>query len=239
MKVETFFTPDSAKDDALRGRTVAVIDILRATTTMVTAMANGCREILPQASMDQAVQLKGRLGRSGVLLGGERGGKKIPGFDLGNSPLEYTPEVVKGKSIIFTTTNGTRALVRTKVGVSGCVVSLLNVTAAANLMARAGRNAAVLCAGREGRFSQEDSVCAGLLIQRMAQALAPEPLNLDDASRAAVLLAEKHGAELVNMLKNTDHGWYLTAIGFTADLEYCGQLDKYQVVPEYKDGRVA
>ena len=121
MKIDVYILPETAGDDQLRGRVAAVIDILRASTTIAAALAAGCKEILPQGSMEDAARLKLRLDNDDVLMGGEKGGIKVPGYDLGNSPLEYTPETVGGKTVVLTTTNGSRTMVKT----DKCLISTI------------------------------------------------------------------------------------------------------------------
>ena len=237
MKINVYVTIDSLKEDLLRGKAAVIIDVLRASSTIATALANGCKEVMPQAGMEQAAQLKQRLTKGSVILGGERGGKKIPGYDLGNSPLEYTPQVVQGKTIIFSTTNGSRAMVKSRAGKRSVVVSFLNMTSSARWLAQQGLDTAVLCSGREGQFSLEDTVCAGMFIRKV-QEVVPGALELNDAARMAVMLYERHAADILAMLQSSDHGRYLISIGFAEDITYCAQVDCYDTVLEYGEGRV-
>jgi 2-phosphosulfolactate phosphatase len=236
VKLDVCVTVDALKEDLIRGKVTATIDVLRASSTIAVALANGCKEVMPQAGMEQAAQLKQRLTK-GSVMGGERGGKKIPGYDLGNSPLEYVPDIVQGKTIIFSTTNGSRAMVKSKAGKRSLVVSFLNITSSARWMAQADQDLMVLCSGREGQFSLEDTVCAGMLIKKI-QTFASVAWELNDAARTAVLLYEHHSQDILGMLKSSDHGRYLVSIGFEKDIDYCAQVDLYDEVLEYSDGRV-
>src|SRR5688572_25556818 len=127
MKVDVYFAPTELTDRSLAGTVVAVVDVLRATSTIVEAIANGARAILPAADMDDALRLAQTIGRSEVLMCGERGARKIEGFDLGNSPLEFTSEVVADKLVVMTTTNGTRALIAGQTADRCIVAGFLNL----------------------------------------------------------------------------------------------------------------
>ncbi|MGH7129733.1 MAG: 2-phosphosulfolactate phosphatase, partial [Planctomycetaceae bacterium] len=169
--------------------------MLRATTTMLQAMVNGAREILPVASVEEAVRRKDGLGRrDDLLLCGERASSPIPGFDLGNSPLEFTPERVRGRTLVMTTTNGTPALLAASAGSTCYVACLRNAAAAAAAVAKIGADAVLLCAGRHGRFAIEDAACAGLLARRIGK--AADDVRMNDGSRAAMLVAQRWGNSL-------------------------------------------
>lgn len=237
MKIEVFITPDQVKAKDLKGKNAAVIDVLRASSSIVTAFAHGCREVLPQAGMEEAARLKQRLDRSQLLMAGERGGRKIAGYDLGNSPREYTAERVKGASIILTTTNGTKAMAKTGPCRDSLVVCFLNLSAAGRYLAGQGQDTVILCSGREDQFSLEDTVCAGMLTDQISRS-RPEPPDLNDAARAARETYRHYAGSLSRMLEESDHGRYLASIGFAEDLAYCSQVDIYDEILVIRDGRV-
>jgi phosphosulfolactate phosphohydrolase-like enzyme len=174
-RIDVAVTPASVQA-GLRGIAVVVIDVLRATTTVVRALENGASAIIPCLEPDDAIAVRARIGRDRVLLGGERGNTRISGFDLDNSPASYGPDVVDGKTIAFTTTNGTRALQR--VGHAGATAvfcgALTNRGAVvAALLASDAREALLVCAGHEGEFSLEDYICAGAIVNGVMHA-APQ-----------------------------------------------------------------
>ncbi|HEU5322572.1 MAG TPA: 2-phosphosulfolactate phosphatase, partial [Methylomirabilota bacterium] len=171
-------TPDALAAGAARAATVLVVDVLRASTTILTALANGCAGVVPVADAEEA--RRRAAAEPGALVAGERRGEPLAGFDLGNSPLEFTAERVGGRTVIFTTSNGTRALLRARDAPAVGVAALVNVSAAAAWARAEGRDVLVLCAGERGARSLEDLVCAGLLVERVAAA-APAAVLADAA----------------------------------------------------------
>jgi 2-phosphosulfolactate phosphatase len=226
----------------------AVIDTLRATTTIVTALANGAREVRPCTTVTEARRSASSGDSTPFLLGGERKGLRIPGFHLGNSPLEYLdPDTISGRAIYFTTTNGTPALRRAYKGSSRPVylAALVNLSAVAAAITRAAvKNALkrifLICAGREGEPAQEDLYCAGLLTQSLRPefARAGIPAELSDAAISAADYAGINRGKPLAVLTGSEHGRYLLDIGFAADLEFASQIDKYDIVPFYDGKRV-
>src|SRR5207253_757576 len=160
MKIDVYFTPLGLGAGDLGGRGIVVIDVLRATTTIVTALANGAKAVIPAATSEEAVRLASHLEKDGVLLAGERRSVKIDGFALGNSPREMTPAAVAGKTIVLATTNGTPALVAAQGGEPVLVGAPANFRAlgehARRLLATRG-DLVIICAGREKQFAIEDA----------------------------------------------------------------------------------
>lgn len=238
-----------------------VFDVLRATTTITTALANGCQRIIPVAQVEQARELAAK--HPTALLGGERGAVKLPGFALGNSPLEYTSQRVAGKNIILTTTNGTGAIVQAArqapVVLIGC---LLNARAVAKRLVHYNQ-VLLLCAGTRGQFSLEDSLAAGWVIKelltlkggedysgrRLAAMSNPEQpvyqaeqpiyrphhdkVILDDSAVAAYRLALYYQQHTLDALYDSLHGQKLAQMGLHNDLNYCAQINITNVVPYY------
>ncbi|MGH7311943.1 MAG: 2-phosphosulfolactate phosphatase, partial [Candidatus Rokuibacteriota bacterium] len=187
MRVDVVPTAEALPAARVQARTVLVVDVLRASTTMIAALANGCAGVVPAPDADTARRLAGGLARGTCLLAGERRGEPIPGFDLGNSPLEFVAERVAGKTIVLSTSNGTRALLAARGAAAIGVAALVNLWAAAGWAVAGGRDVTVACAGERGRVSLEDLVAAGLLVERMARdepAAAPTP-EAREARRAA------------------------------------------------------
>ncbi|MDT8341540.1 MAG: 2-phosphosulfolactate phosphatase [Longimicrobiales bacterium] len=231
MKVQVLFTiPETAGVD-VAGATVAVVDVLRATSTMVTALARGARAVFPSASTEDALRLAQSLGREDTLLCGERRGLRIQGYDLGNSPLEYTREVVEGRRLIMNTTNGTRAILVMEDADAVLALAFLNLGAVASEV-RERERLICLCAGREDAFALEDAVCAGLLLQRLrAEGVELDP---DDGARAALALAQAHEPNEA-FLASTLAGRALLASELGADLAWCARVDALAVVPVLRD----
>jgi 2-phosphosulfolactate phosphatase len=231
MKADVWFTPGHADDLALRDKTVVAIDILRASTSIVTALHNGAREVIPATTVESAVKISANLAADVTLLGGERNGKMIEGFSLGNSPSDYSEERIKGKSIVFSSTNGSQALAKAKHAQDLFVCGFVNVTAVADVLREKAHDVIVVCAGNDGAFSMEDAVCAGMLLHILTESDDPS-WTLTDGALAALILYKSVGKGISKMLKGTDHGRYLQEIGFGDDLRLCSAVDSLPVVPQ-------
>ncbi len=230
MKIDILFTPSSVDELHLRDKNIVVIDVLRASTTIVTALANGAREVIPVASVESAVKISSNLAGEVVLLGGEQNGKMIEGFNLGNSPQEYTEDVVKNKYIIFNTTNGSQAMVKSKYAKNLVIGCFVNVSKIVEFIKETGGDFTIICAGSNGVFCLEDTVCAGMIIGKLQQDGGPD-LAITDAALAAEMLYKSFGKNILSMLKKTEHGKYLIELGFGDDLKICAGVDVCQVLP--------
>ncbi len=235
MNVELHFTPDQTDELTLRDKTVVVIDVLRATSSIITALGNGAKEIIPVTTVESAMKISGNLFGDVILLGGERHGKMIEGFNLGNSPFDYSEEKVKGKSIIFSSTNGSQAMVKARFAREMTLCAFVNMSRVVEFLAANPRDFIIVCSGTNGMFSMEDSVCAGMLIGRLLERKLE--LSLLDGAQAALLLYKAAGKNLLKMLKTAQHGKYLDEIGFGEDLKYCAQVDAVPILPQL-DGNV-
>jgi 2-phosphosulfolactate phosphatase len=233
VRVEVRFTVPEAGSADLNGATVVVIDVLRATSSMIEALAHGARAIYPTASTEEALRLAQSLGREEILLCGERKGLMIEGYDLGNSPGEFTREAVEGKRLVMNTTNGTAAFLAAEGAERVVAAAFLNLAGVVDFVARAER-LVVLCAGREGLFALEDAVCAGFLVRRL-EASHGQPLDLGDGARAARALCEWADPPDAAFLEETEAGQQLVEAGLGSDLERCSLLDRHRVVPELDD----
>jgi 2-phosphosulfolactate phosphatase len=236
MRVENLFAPGEINEAAVKGKTVAVIDVLRACTTMAYAMARGCERIIPVGGIEAATTLAASLDKNVTLLAGEREGKPIDGFDLGNSPAEYKADVVKGKTIILATTNGTRAITMSQGADRILITSLVNMQAVVDaVVSLDAGDLTVVCAGDQDRFALEDAVCAGMLIDRLLDSVSAE---LSDGAYAARQLYKLKKKSIDELLRSCEHGKYLQDIGFGTDLDICAGVDKLSVIPTVKDGRI-
>lgn len=235
MTVDVFFSPAVVDEASVEGRTAVVIDVIRATSTLVEALANGARAIFPTVSTEEAVKLASSLGREDTLLCGERKGLKVEGFDLGNSPGEFTAGVIEGKQLVMTTTNGTRALVAAEGADRVIAASFMNLSAVAEALAGVP-GLVIVCAGRENRFSLDDALCAGVLIRTLEEG-GEEELILNDAGRVVRDLAFKYTVD-VEFLSSTAAGKALVDVGLDGDLELCASLDRHTLVPEMRERRI-
>ena len=234
MKVEVLLSAVEAEAADVADRAVLVVDVLRATTTIVEALANGARAIYPAPSAEEALKLASSLGRDDMLLCGERKGLMIEGYDLGNSPGEFGRERVGGKRLVMNTTNGTQAFLAVESAPRVLAGSLANLSAVSRAIIEDPRESLlIVCAGREGRLSLDDVLCAGLILQRVAESTG-DVLETNDAARVATSLASsvEPGPEF---LLNTDGGRVLDELGFAADLVLCAEVDRHDLVPVMED----
>lgn len=236
--LETLFIPEEIKNIELAGKLVVMIDVLRASSTIVTALANGCRGFIPILSPDQAKKKAQQFEKEGVLLGGEREGTKIEGFDLGNSPREYKKEAVKDKTIIFSTTNGVKTLEMVKSAYEIIIGSFLNLQAVCDYCTNYKGAILIICAGRESKFSLEDTACAGMIINFLRDVF-PVACREVDANLTARLLYGRFGNNILEILRTSQHGRYLESIGLGGDLKFCSQLDFFNIVPIFRDGIIS
>lgn len=232
MRIDTFFTVPEMDPGALDGATVVVIDVVRATTTIIEALANGARAVYPTDSTEEAVRLGHSMGPEDTLLCGERKGLKIEGFDLGNSPREFTPDVVGGKKLVMSTTNGTRALGAGHEGVRVLPCAFTNLGAVAHGIANED-HVVLLCAGQDDRFSLDDALCAGHLILRLVELLDEEP-EFNDASRAAYAIASARKPTR-RFLGVTAGGAAILEIGLGEDLVICSDVDRHDILVEMRE----
>jgi 2-phosphosulfolactate phosphatase len=237
--IEVAFTPLALGSTEVAGRTAFVIDVLRATTTICAALANGARAVIPAASGEEAVRLAHSLGEDAVLAG-ERGCVRMPGFALGNSPLEMTRKAVQGKLVVQSTTNGTVALLAVQ------HARAVYATAAANLGVSAERlreaialdePVLIVCAGREGKFSLDDAYVSGRLLLAALGDKPPRRL-LSDAAVAGIALARKLGTGWERPLRLSAAGRELVRRGFEADVAEAARMDAYPVLPHFHDRRL-
>ncbi len=211
-----------------------VIDVLRATTNIVVAFQHGCRSVLPVASAEEA--LTARAAVPDPVLAGEQAGLRIPGFDLGNSPREFSREAVGGRDMILTTSNGTKTLRSVAAGRTVAIGAFRNRAAVADWLVGRGADSLIVCSGYEGGFSLEDAVCAGAIVDRAAQVATG--LTLGDGARACHVLWERFGSDLPRMFRESAWGRRMLALGFEADLAECAELDATAVVPLMQGDRI-
>ena len=241
MKLGVYFTHVGVNPGSIAGKPVLVIDILRATTTMITALAHGAKAILPAASADDALKLAQNLSRESMLLAGERRSERIPGFALGNSPLEMTPEVVAGKTLVMTTTNGIPAILAADGGRPTLIGAAVNFSAATEAARRAFEEAGeltILCAGREKGFALEDAYAAGRFVEAIVPGRLRRGLDITDAVIASRELVRKFGTDWKKAVTASAHARYLKQLDFAQDVAFAAQADAYDLVPVYADRRI-
>ncbi len=242
MEIFFYHTPDQApamSKDAIKGEQVPdspdcaiVIDVLRATTTIATALKAGAEAIHAFKDLDTLLRISSRWPYKNRLLAGERGGQKLDGFDLGNSPFDYMTDAVTGKRIFMSTTNGTRALDRMQSVSLLLTASLTNRAAVVRfLKKRQPHTVWIVAAGCNGKFSLEDTICAGAIACGLGAGLDINHYAGNDESIAAISLFNFWENRLEDLISYTKHGCYLASLGYEEDLNYCTQLDIVDIVP--------
>jgi 2-phosphosulfolactate phosphatase len=234
MRLEVLLLPCELPVRPRPEPSAVVIDVLRATTSIVVAFASGCRSILPVASAAEAWQA--RAADPAVVLAGEAGGLRLEGFDLGNSPREFTREAVGGRDVVLTTSNGTRAMRAVAPGRSVAIGAFRNRAAVGDWLLGRGGDGLIVCSGYEGAFSLEDAACAGAVVDRVMRR-SPQAA-LGDGARACHILWGRLGADLPALLRGSAWGARLCGLGLEADLAPCGAVDATDVVPLMRDGRI-
>jgi len=240
MKLDVLFTPAGLTLAEVQGRAVFVIDILRGTTSMCAALHHGARAILPVGSTEEALRLAQTIGSDDVRLAGERNCARIEGFHLGNSPLEMTEAAVRGRTLIFTTTNGTRALLACQGAAAVHLACAGNLSLAAEKARETlEHDGAVLlvCAGRESTFSLDDAYTAGRLVAATLGG-SVKRRGLNDAALASLDLVRRYGERWERPLRRSRAGRELTRLGFAADVADAARLDAYPVLPTFHERRV-
>ncbi len=238
-RLDLFFTPAGVDDGVLKDCRVVVIDVLRASTSITMALSNGAHDVFVAASVSGASELAVHLARKDVLLCGERDGKMVEGFNIGNSPSDYTRERVRGRTLIFGTTNGTPALVKASHAREVYVCGFVNIDSVIRTLCQDGDTSpiAILCAGNKNRFAMEDAVCGGLLVEGI-RSFSGGSFTYNDAAQSAMLISRNVGDDLSYFLTQVDHGRYLVEIGMGDDLAICASLDSIPTVPVMKDGKL-
>lgn len=236
MKIEVIFLVNEKMEDHFFQKNIVVVDLLRATSTIITALANGAKSIIPTSNVEEAVKIAKNFEKSTFLLCGEKNTKIIEGFDLGNSPLDFTEEKVKDKKIILFTTNGTKVFSLLKHSHNVLVYSTLNLTAVSKKMVEIGGQWIIICSGRNGFYDESDSIAAGLLISKLKENEVEVQLN--DAGRTSFILFEKFKDDLKNFLKSTDHGKILIENGFEADIDFISEIDKFNINAAYANNNI-
>jgi 2-phosphosulfolactate phosphatase len=242
VKISVYLSQLLVPDElTLKDKNVVVVDVIRASSTILTALANGAKEVIPAESVSVAARISKGLGNS--ILCGERNGKVIEGFKLGNSPFEYSSEIVNSKSLIFSTTNGTVAISKSKFSKSCVIASFLNFSAVVEHLVALKEDFTIVCSGKLNDFCVEDSVYAGLLISKLFEINTKANYTLLDSGYICYQLAkhlvyknskpDQH--RVLNMFKKSEHGKYLTTLGFEKDLEYCSQIDLLNNLPTFKN----
>lgn len=239
MHINVYFNTTTLTPLDLSGSVVVVIDVLRASTSIATALANGARTVIPFESAEDAVTRSKGFERSEVRLAGERRMRPIPGFDLGNSPAEFSADVVGGKTILLTTSNGTAVLAGSQGAREVFIGAYVNCTAVLTVLrrrVRAGADVAILCAGTDRQYSLEDAACAGRFVRGLGRRGTKPELN--DAALTCLLLERRLGGDVAALLARSAHGRALAEAGYAEDLALCASIDAFPVVPVLQERQI-
>jgi len=241
--LNVYALPELASPDDLAGQPVVVIDVLRASTTIAYALEAGAKEVIPALHVEEAQKIASEFPAGQAVLGGERNGVLIHGFDLANSPEEYTSERVAGRTLVFTTTNGTAAIVRVRCAGRILLGAFVNVTAVFRQLA-GRRQVHLVCAGTHGHYSSDDVLLAGMLVERLvqhgevgyqqnAQAITAREFWLSKFTSAQALGDERlEPRRLAEVLQSSAGGKHLLALGLEKDILAAAQVDRFSPVPE-------
>ncbi len=235
MNIRVVPTAQQAHGIDFGGHVVVVIDVLRATSVITTALDNGAHEVIPVKTVEETQNLYIACDTTKTLRGGERNALKIEGFDLSNSPLEYSRKTVEGKSILFTTTNGTNAINNVGGADEVFLACFRNAEAVVNLVLEIGKDVFLVCAGTEGNFSLDDGLCAGMLIALLKQKV---DVNTDDLGLLLEGFYNENKENLLGALAGCYHVRRLFTLGFYDDIKFCLDTNAVSTVPIVKDGRI-
>jgi 2-phosphosulfolactate phosphatase len=230
-EVQVHLLPDLVPPGGLAGTVAVVIDVLRATTTVIHALAAGCVAVRPVAEIEDARNLADSMRAGRVLLGGERGGKPLDGFDLGNSPREYTAKRCRNATLVLTTTNGTRALLRAAEAERTLVAGFVNFSAICEQLRQDSRPVHIVCAGTDGAVTLEDTLLAGAFVDYLCDA---GEVRLNDGARLAWDCYETHGRVLLGALEISQGGANLRELGYDDDIRAAAQIDQFALAPELR-----
>ncbi len=221
MKVEVCLTPALIDQHELAGKTVVVIDIFRATSCMVTGLNHGVRAIYPVATVEECLS----LGKEGMVMAGERGGKKVAEFDIGNSPFEYMSERVQGREVAVSTTNGTLAISKSAAAAEILIGAFLNLSVTVQCLQEKGRDLVLHCAGWKGTPNLEDTLYAGAVIDKLQ-----DTQLVNDSAALALSLLRHHQSDLLTAGKASGHAKRLAGFGVEKDIAFCMEMDRYTKV---------
>lgn len=232
--IDVFSSVQAFQEEELRGKSAVIIDVLRASSSIVTAIHNGAKKIIPVEDMSDAVKIARTMDNNDYLLCGEKDGSKIEGYHHGNSPLEYTPEAVKDKTLIFNTTNGTKAIKKASLANRIYIGTFLNQKSILSALKEHDDEVVLICSGWRGRLALEDTMFAGSLIHKLCRGKLPD--NTKDGAKVAFGLFEKFGDALEETISKCDHAIRLRNLVSEEDIPFCCKVDKFDVLPGMKDG---
>ncbi|WP_138431197.1 2-phosphosulfolactate phosphatase [Fodinibius saliphilus] len=235
--LDVFSSAHSFQEEDLRDKAVVMIDVLRASSTMVTALHHGAKGVIPVGDMGDASKISHNLDSESFLMSGEKNGIKIDGYDFTNSPLEHTGEEIVNKTVILNTTNGTKAIRRSGHATQIIVGAFLNLNTIVDYLQQIDEEVVLVCAGWRGRLSFEDLLCAGNIIYELCSGKLP--VNARDAVKVAFGLYEKFADDIEGSIKSSNYAVRLKGVVSEEDISYCCQRSKLQVLPILNEGIIS
>jgi len=237
MIIDLYLIPGPVEQDKLANKSLVLIDVLRASTTICQSLQSGAKAVIPVEQSGEAAELRSKIGVEDSILCGERNGIKIENFDLGNSPREYTSEKVKDKTVILTTSNGTKTYARSKYASLTLAAGIVNLKCVYARIIKEKNDLAIICAGNDGVFSIEDTLCGGMLIDMICKN-HDSKIELSDSASLASLLYDTNRDRLKDAVKSGKHGNYLNEIGFGEDVALAAEPNSIPILPVYKNNRI-
>ena len=231
-RIEVCYTPgeyDYFKDEF---EIVVVIDVLRATTAICVAFEYGIKSIIPVPTLEDALEYK----KKGFLVGAERKGQIVEGFDFGNSPYSYMKDEFKGKDVVLTTTNGTKSIAAAKDAETLVIGALVNLDVLTTWLIKQNKNTLCLCSGWQDKFNLEDTICAGAISEALIN--TGKFTSIEDSSIAAKYLYLSAKDNYMGYLKSSSHRRRLRNLNLNEDIKYCLTPNKTKVIPILKDGKL-
>lgn len=233
MNIDVIISADDIRPELITNKVVVVIDMLRATSVITTALANGAEKVIPVLTVEESFKIAESLNNE-VILGGERRAVKIDGFHMSNSPLEYTKQEVEGKTVILSTTNGTKAINNCLEADKIYIGCMLNAKAVADKLIELDKDVVFVNAGTLGKFSIDDFICAGYMIKCISE---NSNSIISDLAFTAKYVYDNNN-NVLDYIKNARHYEVLKSLNLEADIQYCVKKDLFSIVPEYKHGEI-
>lgn len=238
MHLEVIFNPNALLDSEVRDRTVVVLEVLRTSSTIVTALHNGAKSIVPAATLGDAARMAANLDAKVFLLGGEKGGIKIDGYHLGNSPSEYSQEVVQNRTLIMHTSNATPAIVNAKSAKSLAIGCFLNLTRVANFLIQENNDTLIICGGQRNHISLADVLCVGQLVDLLVNAYRAN-VTVGDAAYVAHNVYQKDRDQIAERIGASTLGQFLKQTESEGDVAFCTQTDMSSILPIFDPSKLA
>lgn len=235
MKVDIIISADDIIESKIEDKIVVVIDMFRATSVIVTALNNGCKEVVPYLTIEETLEHASKLNRHDYILGGERRAVKIDSFDLSNSPLEYKKNIVENKTVLMTTTNGTRTLTKSTNAKKILIAAMINAKAVAEKLIEINEDVVIINAGTNGNFSMDDYICSGYIINEMLK--IDSKIDFTDIATTANMIYESN-TDILSYVKEATHYSVMKSLELDEDIEYCIKKSIIDIVPEYKNKKI-